>query len=247
VTDEGPIVIAANSYGEVYRTRAIKYPWAADAYLAFVWRYQNEGDDRYVDLGVSRDGEHWQFYASQGWYMDPAWQSTRQVRSYYGMIRRNNDHPHNISGQDEIWQYAHYDDVADTRMIQRLDGFVSLDVSGSATVVTRPLTFEGQTLSLNIKSDGPTGVALLDEGGQELPGFGIADCDPINIDSTGYVVTWKGSSSVNRHAGKTIRVKFELQNTKLYAFQFPAVSKIVGDLNDDGIVNFLDFAILLEY
>lgn len=246
VTDEGPIVIAPNSAGQVYRTRAIKYPWAADAYLAFIWRYQNDGDDRYVDLGVSRDGEHWEYYADQGWYMDPAWQSTRQVRSYYGMLRRNSDHPQNVTGRDEIWQYAHYDDVGDTRMVQRLDGFVSLDTGGSATIVTRPLTFEGRTLTLNINSEGAGKAALLDESGQELPGFGIADCDPISVDSTEHVVTWRGNGSVRRHAGKTVRVKFELQNAKLFAFQFPGLSGSVADLNEDGVVNFLDFAIVIE-
>ena len=246
VTDEGPIIIAPNSAGQVYRTRAIKYPWADDAYLAFIWRYQNDGDDRYVDLGVSRDGEHWEYYADQGWYMDPASQQTRRVRSYYGMLRRNSDHPHNVTGQDEIWQYAHYDDVADTRMVQRLDGFVSLDAGGSSTVVTRPLTFEGGELVLNVKADGTTRVALLSEDEQELPGFGLSDCNPITTDSVDHIVTWNGRSSVSRHTGSVIRLKFEMQNTKLYAFQFRGQALSPADMNSDGVVNFLDFAMLVD-
>jgi hypothetical protein len=34
------------------------------------------------------------------------------------------------------------------------------------------------------------------------------------------VVTWKGKSSVKSLAGRSVRLKFEMQEAKLYAFEF---------------------------
>jgi hypothetical protein len=95
VTCEGPIVFAPDKNGQVYRTRAIKYPWAPDTYLAFVWRL-GEGERRQVDLGVSRDGVHWNCYADKTWYLTPG--QDEEVLSLYGLIRRG----------DQIWQYFDY-------------------------------------------------------------------------------------------------------------------------------------------
>jgi hypothetical protein len=51
-------------------------------------------------------------------------------------------------------------------------------------------------------------------------GYGIADCDPIRADSVRHVVTWKGDSDVGNLAGQVVRLRFEMQNAKLYAFKF---------------------------
>jgi hypothetical protein len=82
------------------------------------------------------------------------------------------------------------------------------------------LIFEGQELELNLKATGFVRVAVTNEAGIELPGFGLADCDRIKADSTGYEVTWGGSGDVSSISGKTVRLKFEMQDAKLYAFEF---------------------------
>ncbi|MHC4638991.1 MAG: hypothetical protein ACYTBV_16060 [Planctomycetota bacterium] len=216
VTCEGPIIFSPNKNGQVYRTRAIKYPWAPDVYLAFVWRYEKTDQRRQVDLGVSRDGINWKLFADEKWYATPG--EYEEVLSLYGIIRRG----------DEIWQYFDYGGAHGgdkkrlyARLTQRLDGFVSIDTSGQAgTIVTRPLIFDGNKLVLNINAKGSAKVAILDEQGGVVKGFGIADCDTIKGDSTRHVVTWNSSSEVSKLTGKVVRVKFEMQNTKLFAMQF---------------------------
>ena len=63
-------------------------------------------------------------------------------------------------------------------------------------------------------------VAILDEKGSELRGFGLADCDPVIEDATSYLVSWRKNSDVSGIAGKVVRLKFQMLNAKLYAFKF---------------------------
>jgi hypothetical protein len=219
--------------GQVYRMKAVKYPWAPDVYLAFPWRYLAATNIRPGSLMmVSRDGENWQryeppYYFGSGWEFEG--RKVLEALMEQGMIRRG----------DEIWQYgtirftehggALYGGVEHDgsgfdkllRLTQRLDGFVSLDAGPTAgTVVTRLLTFTGDRLELNVAAEGAVRVALLDEHGRPLPGYALEDCDPIQADSVRQIVTWKGRPEVGRHAGQPVQVQFELRKAKLYAFRF---------------------------
>lgn len=215
VTCEGAVVFPVNENGQVYRTRAIKYPWAPDTYLAFVWRFADDDEHRQIDLGVSRDGIHWKFYADRRWYMSPG--EHEEVLSLYGLIRRG----------DEIWQYADYGGAHGAgrertykRLTQRLDGFVSLTAEESGTVTTRPLIFKGSRLLLNTSVKGSLRVAFVDEDGGDIEGYGFSDCEPIEADSTSVVVKWNGSGDVGKLAGQTIRLKFQMKDARLYAMEF---------------------------
>ena len=55
-TGEGEVGFYPTESGWVYRTRDVKYPWAPDAYLAFIWRYPGDDGARHVELAVSRNG-----------------------------------------------------------------------------------------------------------------------------------------------------------------------------------------------
>jgi hypothetical protein len=221
VTCEGPTSFGVTEAGEVYRIRVIKYPWAADAYLAFIWRYSKENDEvRHIDLGISRDGENWSYFGTN-WYI-PEGDSEEEL-TLYGLIRRG----------DEIWQYvdeggAHGGDQGRTyyRYRQRLDGFVSLDgddKAGQAT--TRPLIVQGERLIVNVlntsqgRSTSAVKVAIIDDAGQEIPGFGLNDCDPVPADATQHTVSWRKRTDISRLAGHPIRLRFELRNAKLFAFE----------------------------
>jgi hypothetical protein len=269
VTCEGPVEFGITGATQVYRTRAIKYPWAPDVYMAFIWRYPGDDGARHVDLGVCRDGESWSYFATSypggPWYIP--FGSAQEELSIYGLIRRG----------DEIWQYvdeggAHGGGAARTyyRYRQRLDGFVSLNGTGSAT--THPIVFTGDRLELNIASTGVSKVAFVGQPGQEIPGFGLADCDSISTDSVRHVVTWNGSSDIKSLSGIPVRLTFQLQGAKLYAFEIvdePATGPCglyddaiidgkdlkvlvenwlaagtLADLNGDGTVNFKDYALL---
>jgi len=216
VTGEGPVVMGPNKNGQVYRTRAIKYPWADDTYLAFVWRYEKDDQHRQVDLGVSRDGIHWKFYADDAWYLTPG-DDAQEVLSLYGLIRRGN----------EIWQYFDYGGAHGrgqkriyARLTQRMDGFVSLDAGNQqGFAVTRPLVFNGSKLLLNVNAKGSVKVAIADRNAKPIPGFDFDDCLPIKGDSLNSIVSFTGGS-LKRLSGKVVRVKFELQDAKLYAMKF---------------------------
>jgi hypothetical protein len=215
VTGEGRDGFVAQEYGGVYRTRAIKYPWAPDVYLAFIWRYPGDDKARHTELAVSRNGEDWSLFG-RNWYI-PLGPEEEEL-SMYGLIRRG----------DQIWQYVNEGGAHGGnpprywyRYKQRLDGFVSLDAgAATGTATTLPLVFEGDKLVLNIKATGWAKVAITNENGKAIPGFGFDDCDPIRGDFIDKTVTWKSGKGVKALQGRAVRLKFQMQNAKLYAFEF---------------------------
>ena len=90
---------------------------------------------------------------------------------------------------------------------------------GRRRCVTKPLTFTGSKLSLNIASRGPTRVELQDAGGKPLPGFALDDCTAIVGDQIEQTVSWKGGS-LSALAGQPVRLRFVLREADLYSFQF---------------------------
>jgi hypothetical protein len=214
VTGEGVTLFTAQEYGWVYRSRAIKYPWAPDVYLAFIWRYPGDDGARHVELAASRNGRKWKLFGTN-WYF-PTGAADEEV-GMYGLLRRGN----------EIWQYANEGDAHGGdgerfyyRYTQRLDGFASLDAgAGPGLAITYPLVFQGDQLVLNVNVKGFLKIAITDEEGRALPGYGIDDCDPINGDFIEKTVTWNGSASVGELAGKSVRLEFQMQDAKLYAFE----------------------------
>jgi len=213
VTGEGPTIFAAKKYGWVYRTRAIKYPWAPDVYLAFIWRYPGDDGARHVELAVSRNGRDWKLFGTN-WYI-PTGTHDEEI-TMYGLLKRGG----------EIWQYVNEgaahgggDPRYWSRYKQRLDGFVSLDAgSETGTATTLPLRFQGNHLVLNINASGSAKVAITDENGKAFPGFDFKDCDEIKGDFVEKEVMWKGNGIVKA-----------MQNTKLYAFEFTTPVLMIGD------------------
>jgi len=214
---ELPIPFYPTRAGQPYRTRATKYRWAPDTYLAFVWRII--GDDhttRRTELAVSRDGLNWKnygepFYIPNGWEIDGG--KVIEALSCNGLVRRG----------DEIWQYAHLRrrqaDIL-CRLAQRLDGFVSLDAGEEpGWAVTRPLVVEGTRLELNVSAHRSVRVGMVNCDYSPIAGFRAEDCDPIRGDSVRRVVTWAGNSDLSRLPVEVVRLRFELEDVKLFAFE----------------------------
>jgi hypothetical protein len=105
------------------------------------------------------------------------------------------------------------------RFTFRMDGFVSASSTGEGELVTKPFTFSGSGLSLNIASRGGTRVELQDATGKAIPGFTLDDCMPITEDAVDHSVAWKGGTLVPL-AGKPVRLRFAMQRTDLFALQF---------------------------
>ncbi len=249
----------------IYNPKAIKYPWAPDTYLAFpvFYLYYYDGypgsqvlSMRYgggpteTQFAASRDGVQWKRYPRPTYVGLGRYDELDMVQTFIaqGMVKRG----------DEIWQYVFYDSDYHTsalertrkrrlyRLIQRLDGFVSVDAPYDTygTIITRPLRFEGNRLVLNIDTDahGYALVGLLDEDGNPIKGFSIEESVMINGDHISIDAEWiksgierfgksirdfQGSvedvtlsSDISSLAGKTVRVKIKLRGAKLYSMQF---------------------------
>jgi len=257
---------------DIYVAKANKYAWAPDTYLAFptvYFHYKNSQpvtrtalySKRYkrgsgpleTQLAVSRDGKKWQ-RIGRPVYVGTGEHAGKKVNTAYmaiGMVRRG----------DEIWQYyfgeSQYHSAYTNepegrgvyRVIQRVDGFVSLDspYEKETYVITKPFVFEGNKLTLNIDTDaaGYAQVGFLDKNGNDIPGFSVDDCIYINGDFIETDVEWMKnreeierigndneeaaetisekvitSADVSELEGKTVQLIFRMRGSKLYAMQF---------------------------
>jgi hypothetical protein len=109
------------------------------------------------------------------------------------------------------------------RFSLRIDGFVSLHaplVGGE--LVTRPLTFAGNQLTLNVSTSaaGSVRVEIQDGDGQPYPGFALADCHAVYGDSLERTVGWKENPDLGSLAGKTARLRFEVKDADVYSYWF---------------------------
>jgi len=99
----------------------------------------------------------------------------------------------------------------------RRDGFVgvqSADKDAVGQLTTKPLPVRGAQLLLNVEQRGGAGevaVALLDEQGAELAGFGFADSIPLVTDAIRVPVRWKTQADVAMLRGKTVRVALRMR------------------------------------
>jgi len=235
---------------DIYATKAIKYPWAPDAYVAFPSVYFHYWDDGpptrrvlgekergrgsgvvEVQLAVSRDGRKWKRYPRPA-YVPIGGDGSNRVHMLFmahGLIRRGGEiwqfvggHGGNGIGYHSAWTRKGPWPL--WRLVQRLDGFVAAegDYTGGM-LVTRPLTFEGNRLVLNVDTGavGYVQVGFLDETGMPVPGYSLDECVYINGDFLETEAEWlyKGKD-VSELAGRTVQLVFRLRGARLYALQF---------------------------
>jgi hypothetical protein len=102
----------------------------------------------------------------------------------------------------------------------RRDGFISVDAGSEVgQLTTRMLTGAAGELRVNFQAavGGSVKVAVLDQQGQELPGYGVDDCTPLTGDHVDQAVRW-GSRSTLPAFPCTIALRFTLQQAALYSF-----------------------------
>ena len=229
-------VTKAQKYGRTGRIRRVSdrlfslwTRWPTYPSCACGPRTQARSGSLETQLAVSRDGLAWQRYPRDA-YVGIGRHAGRDVVTAYladGMVFRG----------DEIWQYyfgetqyhsAHRGDPegrAVYRLVQRRDGFVSIDspYANDARIVTKPFVFEGNRLTFNIDA-GATGyaqVGFLDESGKPVEGLSVDDCIYINGDFVKTEVEWlaKGKE-IGNLAGRTVQLVIRMRGSKLYAMQF---------------------------
>lgn len=120
-------------------------------------------------------------------------------------------------------QYWKGNGSAVRRYTLRLDGFVSVNAPASGgELITKPITFKGTSLNLNFSSSAAGGiqVEIQDADGKAIPGYSLADCPPVFGDTIERTVFWTGGPDLSELQGKTVRLRFVLNDADLYALQF---------------------------
>jgi hypothetical protein len=143
----------------------------------------------------------------------------------WGLLETDSDQP---GGGKELSLYAteHYwrgESTTLRRCTLRMDGFVSINAPmKGGELVTRPLTFTGARLSLNISTSAAGGarVEIQDADGKPLPGFAADDCWEIVGDTLDYTVCWKQGTDLASLSGRPVCLRFVLRDTDLYSMCF---------------------------
>jgi len=102
-----------------------------------------------------------------------------------------------------------------------LDRFVCQQAGETAgTIITKPFVLEGGKLEVNVDAgDGWVRVEVLDAKGRPIRGFaGKAARKYKSVDELRLRPEWKKDADLSRLKGKTVQLRFTLQNAKLYAF-----------------------------
>lgn len=224
---------------DVYGPGVFPYLEAEDVYVGLMpmfyhWRLQGKStwpDTSDIQLALSRDGVHFarpgkrQPFLTRGpegrfdsrWL----WPVTRPIRMHdelwFYYVGLNQDHSGRVdpSAKSKL--------SAISRAVLRLDGFVSADAAyEGGWLITPPLRFAGNKLELNLDTGGggETKVEILDAFGDPIPGYTLADADPINGNSVRIPVAWRGSTDLSGLAGRTVQLHLRMRDARLYAFQF---------------------------
>ncbi len=198
-----------------------------------------------VQLAVSHNGRHWERPSDEAWIpltplpdnferktssrspetgVDPfdphvPWDYANNSASMLGPLRVG----------DELWMYysgrstdhrsrPHVGAIGLGTL--RLDGFFSLDAASTpGTLTTKPLRLMHDLLRVNANADGgEMRVAIVDEQGTVIEPFTFENCRPVTTDSVRHHITWSGADNLSSLADRTVRLRIQLTNAKLYAF-----------------------------
>jgi len=110
------------------------------------------------------------------------------------------------------------------RFTFRTDGFISVRAAAEGELLSKPLQFGGKRLELNYcaGAGGSIRVEIQDAAGKALPGFSLAECQPLAGDDIAGVVKWQSGGNLGAIAGKPVRLRFALKGADLYSMQFRA-------------------------
>jgi len=239
-TNSPPGLVRMDFYGG----NVSKYREAANAYIGlpnayYHWKfdmtrkwwggkYIQEPSTMDVQLVTSRDGVQWNRSPQRKPFIALGPEGSFWSRQIY-------PDGNAIRVGDELWFYFAGLDVhhkeqslrpshgARGRAVLRLDGFISADAAYTGGELTiRPLTFAGDRLQLNVDTGagGITRVEIQDESGRPIPGFAASDADEINGNYIRVLASWGGGTEVSSLAGRPVRLRFLMRDTKLYSFQF---------------------------
>ena len=173
-------------------------------------------------LAFSRDGFHWDRPNREGFiaasWKDGSWNFGNIQSAGGGCLVAGDKLYFYVSAKARDATGGHGCGSTGLAILRR-DGFASLDADGnSGTLTTRPLTFSGKVLHVNV--DCPKGelkAEVLDSSGTPIEPFTLGNCNAVSCDKTLAPVTWNGAD-LSAVSGKTLRFRFHIDNGSLYSF-----------------------------
>ncbi|MDY0168631.1 MAG: hypothetical protein RBS80_18935 [Thermoguttaceae bacterium] len=180
-----------------------------------------------LELGFSRDGFHWHRPSRE-----PFLAGTRREGDWDRAYLHGTTGVFVTFGDKLVFPYTGFSGIAPDGSrglyhgasiglaFLRRDGFASMDAGpDGGTLTTRPVVFDGKHLFVNAKVPGGVLQAeVLDERGQAIEPFTLANSIPFSGDSTLQPMTWKGGSDLGELRGRPVRFRFKLVRGSLYAF-----------------------------
>ncbi len=180
-----------------------------------------------LKLGFSRDGFHWQRPDRRTFI--PA---TRKEGDWDRAYLHSTAGVCLIDGDRLLFPYCGYSGSAPDGSrgmytgasiglaTLRRDGFASMDADAKGgTLTTRPVTFTGKGLFVNVACpQGELRAELLDTEGKVIEPYTFSACTPVSADKTLQRITWDGASDLSALAGRPVRFRFQLKSGSLYAF-----------------------------
>ena len=199
----------------------------SDFFDGFDYQTRHEKDVLDFYIGVSRDGMSF----------DKSWIYARKPlvpRGPSGSFDKDGVFPPSqfITHKDEHWIFyggaseRHYSIGRDMRIglaKLRLDGFICLQARNTAgTIITEAFELMGSELEVNVDAkDGWVRIELLDDNGNAIPAFsGKVARQYKGVDKLRLKPQWKTGDGLSRLRGKPVKLKFTLQNARLYSFGF---------------------------
>ncbi len=214
----------------LYTNQIQPYMRAPHLYLGFPYRFlpERQIDPDHPDSGISdgvlissRDGVNWDRSFLEAFLRpgrDPRNWTDRNMCIACGVVP---------TAEDELslyWveNYRHRS-CRLRRGTVRMDGFAS--VNGpyeGGELVTRPLRFRGNELTLNYATSavGSVGLELQDADGTPIEDFALTDQMAMVGDEIEGVVRWRDGIEVASLAGRPVRLRMMLSDADVYAFRF---------------------------
>ena len=219
---------------QLYGGGAFRYESMYLGYLEMYWVDSRRLDTQLIS---SRDGRRWERAGRRETFIDNGYHG--EFDAYWAFPTSNPP----IRIGDKL--YIHYtgrpDPHAPPRHVPpgmrgsiglctlRVDGFVSVDATGAeGTLTTKPIVFEkGERLTVNAcPMVGQSGYApmqlrveVLDETGCPVPGYGKDDAIVVSGDRLDHEIRWRTRPSLAELAGRPLRLRFYLFNSRLYSFR----------------------------
>lgn len=198
----------------------------ADVYLGIVSVFYWEEDRNHLELAWSPDTVYWEricpytdlvphgelpdFGGGNNYASMRPQEVDGKVRVYFGAD--NGRHNADSEGKESTLRLAYFEP-------DRFAGVKPL-YPAAAMMVTRSLEVEGEHLRINANAaGGALRAELQDVEGRALDGFSLKECDPVSVDSPNSAVSWKGKTSLNQLKARQVRIRFEFENSVLYAFE----------------------------